>query len=166
MNAVLVLNQNYEAISVCSVHRAFILLYLNKAELVDVVEGAYIRSPNKDYEKPSIIRLAKYVKVPYQKVSLTRTNIFRRDGNVCAYCGSSRNLTIDHIIPKSRGGKDCWENLVTACSFCNSKKGNLTLEESGLTLNKKPYRPSHIVFLRETSGNSIYECWKPYLFMA
>lgn len=163
-HSVLVLNQNYEAISVCTVRRAFLLVFMKKAELIDALEGEYIRSSLDLFEVPSIIRLKNYVKVPHRKVSLTRANIFRRDGERCVYCGTTKDLTIDHVIPRSKGGNDSWENLVTACHACNSKKGNRTPEEAGMNLLQKPFKPSYIFFMREFNGK-IRETWKPYLFL-
>jgi 5-methylcytosine-specific restriction endonuclease McrA len=163
-HSVLVLNQNYEAISVCTVRRAFLLVFLKKAELIDAFEGEYFRSILSNNEIPSIIRLKNYVKVPHRKVSLSRANIFKRDNEQCVYCGTHKDLTIDHVIPRSKGGIDSWENLVTACHTCNSKKGNRTPEEAGMTMLIKPFKPSHIFFMREFNGK-IRESWKPYLFL-
>lgn len=163
-HSVLVLNQNYEAISICTVRRAFLLIFLKKAELIDTLEGEYIRSSLNLFEVPSIIRLKNYVKVPHRKVALSRVNIFRRDGESCVYCGTHKDLTIDHVIPRSKGGIDSWENLVTACHSCNSKKGNRTPEEAGMTMLQKPFKPSYIFFMREFNGK-IRETWKPYLFL-
>ncbi len=163
-HSVLVLNQNYEAISVCTVRRAFLLVFLKKAELIDALEGEYIRSSLNLFEVPSIIRLKNYVKVPHRKVALSRSNIFKRDGERCVYCGTTKNLTLDHVIPRSKGGTDSWENLVTACHSCNSKKGNRTPEEAGMTLLQKPFKPSYIFFMREFNGK-IRETWKPYLYL-
>ncbi len=163
-HSVLVLNQNYEAISICTVRRAFLLVFLKKAELIDALEGEYIRSSLNLYEIPSIIRLKNYVKVPHRKVALSRVNIFRRDGERCVYCGTTKNLTLDHVIPRSKGGVDSWENLVTACHSCNSKKGNRTPEEAGMPLLQKPFKPSYIFFMREFNGK-IRETWKPYLYL-
>jgi len=163
-HSVLVLNQNYEAISVCTVRRAFLLVFLKKAELIDALEGEYFRSILSNNEIPSIIRLKNYVKVPHRKVSLSRANIFKRDNEQCVYCGTHKDLTIDHVIPRSKGGIDSWENLVTACHTCNSKKGNRTPEEAGMTMLIKPFKPSHIFFMREFNGK-IRESWKPYLFL-
>lgn len=162
--AVLVLNQNYEAISICSAKRAFLLVFLKKAELIDIVEGQYIRSSMAAYEMPSIIRLKYYVNIPYKKVSMTRSNIFKRDGYACIYCGTTKDLTIDHVLPRSRGGKDTWENLVTACHSCNSKKGNRTPEEADMPLLRKPFKPTHLYFLKIFEAE-IRDSWKPYLFV-
>jgi len=113
---------------------------------------------------PSVVRLQRYVHLPYQGVVLTRQNIFRRDGFKCQYCGTSKDLTIDHVIPKSKRGRSTWKNMVTACKSCNSRKGDYFLEESGLLLRKKPYKPSFILFLKQHSG-AVDEAWQPFLEM-
>lgn len=161
---VLVLNQGYEPISICSVKKALLLLLLDKAELVEARNGSVIRTVQRVYPFPSVIRLQSYIRVPYKKVELSRRNILRRDGFACQYCGTrSAPLTIDHVIPRSRGGTDTWENLVTACIPCNNRKGNRTPEEAGMRLRSIPRKPNHIIFLRNFSG-SIEEEWRPYLF--
>ncbi len=162
---VLVLNQDYSALTVCSVERAIVLVLLRKAEVVAVRPGRFVRSPSVQLPWPSVVRLKWYVRVPYKHIMLNRRNILRRDGYRCQYCGSRENLTVDHIIPRSRGGRDTWENLVTACTRCNNRKGNRTPEEAGMRLRSRPFRPSHIMFIREFVG-TIDDAWKPYLFMA
>lgn len=103
--------------------------------------------------------------MPYKKVFLTRKNVLRRDSFRCAYCGrGDLPLTVDHIIPKARGGQDTWENLVCACTVCNNKKGDRTLEESGFQLLVKPFVPSHIMFIKNFVSK-LDENWKPYLFV-
>jgi 5-methylcytosine-specific restriction endonuclease McrA len=120
---VLVLNQSYEPVTVCSSQKAMTMLFLTKAEMVATNDGKVVRTINKSYPLPSVIRLSKYIRVPYKRIVLTRRNILRRDNNQCQYCGSKKNpLTIDHIIPKSRGGEDSWENLVAACVKCKQQK--------------------------------------------
>lgn len=159
---VLVLNQDFRAITLCSMERAFILVFMRKAELVSDVAGEALRTTTKSFAKPSIIRLSKYIHVPYKNVELTRHNIFKRDGNCCAYCGSKQNLTIDHVMPKSRGGKSNWSNLVAACSRCNSKKGYFTPVEAGMPLRVVPHKPTFVNFLRKTFRGS-KDDWMEYL---
>ena len=161
---VLVLNQDYQALSICSVERAFVLVYLRKAEMVHHNALYSLNTVSQSFLMPTIIRLYSYVRVPYKKVSLTRTNIFRRDNNRCQYCGSHLQLTLDHVMPRSRGGKDTLENLTTACQPCNTRKGDMTPEEAGLTLNRNPFRPSYIMYLRDFSGK-VHEEWRPFLLM-
>lgn len=163
--SVLVLNQNYQAIGVCSTERAFILILLEKAEMLSHNPTKKLRSVNKEFYFPSIIRLYQYVHFPYKKVNLSRHNVFKRDSHSCVYCGSKDALTIDHVVPRSNGGRDAWENLVTACQKCNSRKGSMTPEEAGLELGYLPFRPSFVMFLSKFSGQ-IREDWKPYLYMS
>ncbi|MCX7879805.1 MAG: HNH endonuclease [Ignavibacteria bacterium] len=139
---------------------------MTKAELVATKNGLKIRSVNRNFPIPSIIRILRYIKIPYKRIELSRKNILRRDGNRCQYCGThSTNLTVDHVIPKSRGGTDSWDNLVAACISCNNKKGNRSPEEAGMKLIAKPRKPNHIVFIINFVGSSIEEDWKPYLFL-
>jgi len=162
---VLILNGNYEPLAICNVPKAIILLYLYKAELVSAFEGKAVHSVNAAIPFPSVIRLSNYVRVPFKKVILSRKNILRRDGHRCQYCGSSSgSLTVDHIMPRSRGGEDSWENLVSACLRCNNRKGSHTPDEAEMPLMKRPIRPNHVTFLRQYAGK-IGKDWEPYLFM-
>ncbi|TAL68837.1 MAG: HNH endonuclease [Bacteroidetes bacterium] len=162
---VLILNQSYEPVSVCSAKKAIILIFLTKAEIVAKRDGKVVRSINYSMPFPSVIRLARYIKVPFKKIELSRRNILKRDGFRCQYCGTkSHELTIDHIIPKSRGGSDSWDNLVSACKSCNNKKADRTPEEAGIHLIKRPRRPHHILFITQYMGK-VDENWKPFLFM-
>lgn len=162
---VLVLNQDYQAISLCEPERALVLVMLKKAEMVTDVPERRFRSIQSEFRFPSIIRLFTYVQLPFKKVSLSRQNVFKRDGNRCVYCGSRDKLTVDHVVPRAQGGRTVWNNLVTACYKCNSRKGDLTPEEAGMDMPFKPFRPSFIMFLSQFSG-SVNEDWKPYLLMA
>ena len=159
---VLVLNQDYSPITVCTVYRAFLLTYLDKAELVNQSPNKVIRSVTKSYPWPSVIRIKNYVNIPYKGVVLTRHNIFKRDKHSCQYCGTKKDLTIDHIIPKSKGGRSTWTNLVTACKRCNTKKGDYSLDQVGMNLRSQPIKPSYIMFLRE-SYHDLQNEWLPYL---
>lgn len=159
------LNQNYEAMSICNVQRAVILLYLGKAELVAAKDSKKLHSIRRAIPFPTIVRLLIYIRVPYKKIVLSRKNILRRDLYKCQYCQRSDvPLTIDHIIPKSKGGDDTWENLITACVHCNNKKGDRSPEDAKMTIHKKPTKPSHITFMKHFVGK-IDEEWKPFLFM-
>ena len=159
---VLVLNQDLRPVAVCSVYRAFLLIFLEKAQLISAVKNKQLRTVNKAFPMPSIIQLTKYVSIPYRGVVLTRQNVFKRDGYKCQYCGSMENLTLDHVFPKSRGGASSWDNLVTACKGCNSKKGDYTPEEIAMTLFQYPFKPSFVMFLRELS-DELYHDWIPFL---
>jgi len=141
-------------------------MVLGKAEMVVDKKDKAIRSVSDNFPWPSIIKLNSYIKVPYKKIILTRKNILRRDGHKCAYCGrGDLTLTIDHIIPRARGGEDSWDNLVAACLHCNNKKGNKTPEEAGIKLRVKPYTPNHIMFIRNSVAR-MDETWKSYLFQS
>jgi 5-methylcytosine-specific restriction endonuclease McrA len=161
---VLVLNQDYQPISVCSVQRSVKLVFLEKAELLHDDPDKVIRTVDEEYSYPSVIRLRRYIRLPYAKIVLSRRNIMKRDRSTCQYCGTKSDLTLDHVVPKSRGGADSWENLVTACNKCNVEKGNRTPEEARMPLKIKPYRPVHITFFQNLL-NGIQDHWKPYLYM-
>ncbi len=160
---VLVLNANFEPINICDLRRAFGLILTDKAILVSNGRG-YIYSVNQKFPIPSVIRLQKMIRRPRARVHLTRQEVFRRDHFTCQYCGKqATTLTIDHVIPKRLGGDFSWENLVTACSACNHKKGGRTLQESGMKLLRIPKSPP---------GNAIYifarniqaeQTWLPFL---
>lgn len=162
---VLVLNQDYRAITITNVQRAIVLVLLQKAELVVAEDNRFVHSPTTSVPWPSIVRLKRYVHVPYKRIMLTRRNVFRRDQDRCQYCGVRDKLTIDHVVPKSRGGRDTWENLVAACVPCNNRKGNRTPEEAGFTLSRTPFRPSYVMYIRDFVG-SMDDTWKPYLFLS
>jgi len=155
---VLVLNQNYEPLNVCHVHRAIVLIYQAKAEMLEDGQG-YIHTFSRSFPIPSVIRLPYMVKRPTRiDRKLTRMEIFNRDGHTCQYCGKqTRGLTLDHVMPRSRGGQHTWENVVAACVNCNRKKAGHTPEEANMKLRHKPapphmsrysYIPSHVLELR------------------
>ncbi len=160
---VLILNQDYQPLSVCDVRKSMLLLLLEKAEMLHDLPSKKVRTIRMEFEYPSVIRLRRYARIPFKTIVLSRKNILKRDNNRCLYCGSREKLTIDHVIPKSRGGDDSWENLVSACTGCNHRKGNRTPREASMTLLGKPFRPNHIIYLRDFYGN-IHESWKPYLY--
>ncbi|MGF1533436.1 MAG: HNH endonuclease [Bernardetiaceae bacterium] len=159
---VLVLNTDFRALSVCSVSKAFVLVYLNKAEIINAVQGHSLRSVDRQFPMPSVIRLLRYVSMPYRGVMLSRQNIFKRDGYECLYCGAKTNLTLDHVVPRSKGGRTSWTNLVTACQSCNSEKGDRTPEEANMPLPYEPFRPSFVMFLKEFSRIG-EESWQDFL---
>ena len=139
---VLVLNQNYEPLNICHMRRAIVLVYQNKAEMLEDGLG-FIHTANRDFPIPSVIRLPYLVKRPFHvERRLTRTEVFNRDRYTCQYCGKqTRQLTIDHVIPRYRGGQQTWENVVSACPACNRKKAGRTPEEAGMRLKNKPGPP-------------------------
>jgi 5-methylcytosine-specific restriction endonuclease McrA len=162
---VLVLNQSYEPLSVCTVRRAVVLLFLGKAEMIVPLDHQYLRSVHTIFPVPSIVRLLLHKKVPVKKIILSRKNVLMRDNFQCQYCGRKNvPLTVDHVIPRDRGGEINWENLVCACVKCNNKKGNRSPEEADMTLFKNPRKPNHITFLR-FFVETVNDDWKPYLFI-
>ncbi len=163
--SVLVLNQNYVPISICSARKAVILLLLNKAQMIERYEDT-IHSARQAMPYPSVIRLNRYIRRPYQTVSLNRKNIVKRDRNRCQYCGKNHQpMTIDHIIPRSQGGRDTWENLASACFRCNHKKGDRTPEQAGMKLLRKPTRPTHLFYLQYLANGHPHPTWQDYLFL-
>lgn len=163
--SVLVLNQDYQAIGICSAERAFVLVLLRKAEMLTHHPQRNLHSIRQDFHMPSIIRLNRFVSLPFKRVNLSRHNVFKRDRNRCVYCGSREDLTIDHVLPRSLGGRDSWDNLVTACQRCNARKGSMTPEQAGMALRHPPFRPSFVMFLSNFAGE-VLEDWKPYLYMS
>lgn len=162
MNSVLVLNQDFTPLTVCSVQRAFMLMFLQKADLISDIKEKKLRSISHSFPFPSVIKVKYYISIPYKGVVMSRHNIFKRDGGKCQYCGTSHELTIDHVVPRSKGGKSTWTNLVTACKKCNSRKSDFSLEKVGMKLNKTPTKPSYITFLKMNKG-AFRDDWTPFL---
>jgi 5-methylcytosine-specific restriction endonuclease McrA len=162
--AVLVLNSNYAPLHVCTTKRAICLYYLDKAEILESYEEA-AHSPSTTLSLPSVVKLNKIVHYNSMSVILNRRNIIQRDHHTCQYCGkSSGPVTVDHIIPKERGGLDSWENLTTACPSCNLIKGNRTPGEAGMQLKRQPVRPNRIHYFQQIVRHQQIG-WRPYLFM-
>jgi 5-methylcytosine-specific restriction endonuclease McrA len=161
---VLVLNTAYEAVGLTSIRRAINLLLKEKAESL-INKNREIRGGNLRIPVPSVIRLKYYIKPIFREAYPTKRNIFIRDRFRCQYCGSTKDLTVDHIIPKVRGGKDTWTNLVCACKKCNNQKGNRTPEEAGMRLLSKPRKPSYLE-LMILSRREIPEEWKGFLYFS
>jgi len=161
---VLVLNQDFTAFTICSVPKAFLLVFMNKAEMISEDGRVHLRTVSRSFPMPSIIRLNRYVTKPFRQggVVLNRQNVFKRDNHKCQYCASPKDLTLDHVQPKSRGGKTSWDNLVTACKSCNGRKGDFTPDEAGMFLVSKPFKPSFVMFLRDFSER-VSEDWMLYL---
>ncbi|HEY92782.1 MAG TPA: HNH endonuclease [Dehalococcoidia bacterium] len=138
---VLVLNQNYEPLNICRARRAIVLLYHGKAEILENGSG-FIHSANDVFLLPSVIRLAYMIKRPRHERKLTRLEVFNRDQYTCQYCGKEiRQLTLDHVIPRHRGGEHTWENVVSACVPCNRHKAGRTPEQAGMRLIHQPNPP-------------------------
>lgn len=160
-NKVLVLNASYEPLNVCNWRRAVVLVFKGKAEQVE--HNGKVIYPN--FHIPTVIRLRKYITVPYKEIPLTRKNLMYRDHYSCQYCGiKSTNLTIDHVTPRSKGGADTWDNVVACCQRCNVKKGNRTPKEAGTKLLKQPRIPvGHLYFEIRRLATSDFPDWKKYI---
>ena len=193
--SVLVLNRFYMAVHVVAVRRAMVLLYRDLAEVIAVEDGQYfnydfeawrelsefvsaddedpdesewIRSVNFSIQVPRVIRLNFYDKIPKLTLRFNRRNLFARDQNTCQYCGHVfplSQLSFDHVIPRSRGGKTTWENVVCCCLKCNGRKGDRKPEEVGLKLIRKPVRPQQNPLLKVKLDNPKYEIWKTFIKM-
>ena len=159
----LVLDSSYIPRSIVSSARAFVIVYKGNAEVVEN-HPVHFKMVDDDLliNKPSIIRIPKYVKNDKHKLPPSRQNIFKRDGYQCVYCGDreKKKLTIDHVVPQSKGGKNTWTNLVTACNSCNHAKADMSLQEFGVPI-EEPRKPHYLMLMK--SLNYIYEGWKPYL---
>jgi 5-methylcytosine-specific restriction endonuclease McrA len=164
---VLVLNQNYEPLNVCNIPRAFRLVFGLKAEVLEY-DHTEVRTVTEVYRAPSVIRLQHHVRRPRPRVKLTRREIFARDRHTCQYCGrQSNDLTLDHIVPRHRGGSHTWENLVAACKNCNHRKGGKTLEETHFRLVRSPFEPRSDLYSLFTPylSDERNETWRSYLFL-
>ncbi|GGZ28314.1 HNH endonuclease [Echinicola pacifica] len=159
---VLVLNLDHTPIAVVNVQKAMVLTYLEKVSVLADYAMHSIRTVDREYKYPAVLRLDEYKSVPYRGVMLNRTNLFRRDNNECQYCGSPKQLTIDHVVPRSKGGPTTWTNLITACHRCNVQKGDKRPEEVGMLLSRKPFRPSLSYFLADYAERNASE-WIPFL---
>ena len=163
MQQVLVLNASYEPLNVCSVRRAHVLVFKGKAEVLEDLPRP-LRSASDTFQWPHVIRLVQYVRVPRAvKRKISRRALFARDGWRCVYCGtSSGRLTLDHVVPRSRGGDSVWENVVTSCAPCNHRKGDRLLEETSMTLRTPPRPPTPVLFIR-LAADHVPDTWRQYL---
>ena len=166
MNPVLVLNATYEPLNVVSVRRAVLLLLKEKAEIVEATE-AWLHSEQLALPVPLVIRLVYYVRIPRRfSLPVSRRTVMARDNYTCQYCGtrlSRAQLTIDHVLPRSRGGESRWENVVAACGPCNRRKGNRTPEEAGMPVHRQPRRPRYLA-LTLLEGARAPQVWNKYMY--
>jgi len=188
---VLVLNRLYTAVRIVSARRAFVMLFKDAAEVIAVESGQYlnydfstwteiselqkefeptayswVRTPRLEIAVPKIIRLFGYDRLPRQQVKLNRRNIYARDTNRCQYCGkhfATKELTIDHIVPRVQGGEHTWVNLVCACVRCNTRKGGRTPSQAHMRLIRKPIRPRRNPAITLRLGIDKYQSWKAFL---
>ncbi|MCD6726299.1 MAG: HNH endonuclease [Solirubrobacteraceae bacterium] len=163
MGRVLVLNATYEPVHVCSVRRAAVLLLKEKAEIVE--HGSWeLRSEHTQLPRPVVIRLVTFVRVPRdpRRRRITRRAVFARDGWSCQYCGSRSSLTVDHVIPRSKGGDSSWENIVASCAPCNRRKADRLPAQVGMHPRRAPRLPSPNVFIAVATP-TIPAAWRPWL---
>ncbi len=167
MEQVLLLNLSYEPLKVIDWKKAITLLCLGKVEVLEEY-GRDIHSVSVTIRLPSVVRLLSLVKRPKRPVRFSRQNIYARDRHRCQYCGQrypTEELTYDHVLPRSRGGKTEWKNIVTCCVTCNRKKGGKTPEEARMRLIRKPSRPTWVPAVRFTIGfKEIPTAWRDYLY--
>jgi 5-methylcytosine-specific restriction endonuclease McrA len=161
---VLVLNASYEPLQLVRLERAIKLIYLAKAEIVEATSGQ-VRAWLTEIARPSVIRLLRYVKLPHRKPPCTRRSVLLRDGYTCQYCGAQPGhhlLTLDHVIPRTQGGRTSWENLVTACRSCNHTKGGRTPQAAHMTLRSTPSQPNWLTMLMATLAR--HPDWQMYAY--
>ena len=163
VHQVLVLNASFEPLNVCSLRRAHVLVFKGKAEVVEELDRPLCSAAAR-FPWPHVIRLLSYVRVPrIVQRKISRRALFARDGWRCVYCGSAGGrLTLDHVIPRSRGGGSDWENVVTSCAPCNLRKGNRLLHEVQMELSHPPRPPAPVLFIR-LAAPKIPARWEQYL---
>jgi 5-methylcytosine-specific restriction endonuclease McrA len=186
-SSVLVLNRHYMPVNITTVRRAFVLLYQGTAKAIDkqfqtfdfeswaalsqelhAGDGDFVKTVSSAIRVPRVIILQVYDRLPHLHVRFSRQNIYLRDKNTCQYCGHRlprSELNLDHVIPRSRGGRTTWENIVCSCINCNLQKGGRTPHEAGLSLLRRPARPRWSPFERG-EGRHTYEDWRPFLNLA
>ena len=161
---VLLLNQNYHPLLICTAKRAISLAFLGKVKIVENYKES-VKSPSLTMYLPSVVKLDRFIQVKDNKIVLSRRNILKRDEHQCQYClRKSIPMTIDHIIPKEKKGPDSWENLVACCHNCNRRKSNRTPEGAEMKLIRKPKQPNRIHYIRQFVKRD-QSNWKPYLYM-
>lgn len=162
----LVLNYSYEPLQFCSARHAITMIFGGRAEELECA-GYTIRTPSTQFQLPTVIRVLYMVRHNRKKgLSFSKKNILRRDNYTCQYCGTSNHpLTVDHVVPKSRGGKTNWTNIVVACKTCNLKKGDRTPLEMDMKLRQSPQKPDFqfIPFVIPTGPDSHVEIWEKYI---
>jgi 5-methylcytosine-specific restriction endonuclease McrA len=187
---VLVLNRLWQAVNICTARRALTLLFEGHAQVVlDAQDGSFqtysfgqwqdfstqqphpesIRTISFKIRVPRVILLVVFDRLPKKEVKFTRHNIFERDNNTCQYCGNvfdRKDLNLDHVIPRDRGGPTTWENIVCSCIPCNTRKANHTPQEAGLHLVRKPKRPKWRPFVQVNLGLHQHDSWKHFLDLA
>ena len=189
---VLVLNRLWQAVNIVGARRAFAILFQDHAKVIHSSEGDFqvlnssewieysiaqpkskwrdtVHTVNLNIRIPKILLLNYYDRLPMKEMKFTRQNLFDRDAYTCQYCGcifSHRNLNLDHVIPRDRGGRTSWENIVTSCHRCNTRKGNRYPHEAGMRLRRKPFRPKFRPFINFVLGSDIDQSWATFLHLA
>jgi 5-methylcytosine-specific restriction endonuclease McrA len=164
---VLVLNASYEPINVCTVRRAAVLILKNRAEILEQGDWA-LHAESFTLARPVVIRLLAYVRIPRDahRRKITRRAVFARDRWTCQYCGHERgNLTVDHVVPRSKGGKSTWDNIVTCCAPCNRRKGDRLPGQANMVPARRPKAPSATIFIHVATP-TIPDAWEQYLVAA
>src|SRR3954471_622248 len=159
---VLVLNATYEPLNICSVRRACVLLLKEKAEIIETLDRS-IRSATATFPYPAVIRLVTYVRSPrFYARKITRRAVFARDGYRCQYCGGGGRLTVDHVVPRSRGGGSSWDNMVASCAPCNLRKADHLPHEVGMLPRTRPRPPAPSLFIT-LAAPELHPTWELYL---
>ncbi len=162
--AVLVLNKNYEPLHICTARRAVVLVDRGKAEVLELDEAAQIHTTARSFLVPSVIRLVYLIRRPRPHRRLTRREIFMRDRHTCQYCGKeASDLTLDHVVPRVRGGRHTWENLVSACRQCNHRKGCRTPDEARMHLLKEPVTPRSTPYYIVQHYIEVQVAWRKFI---
>lgn len=162
---VLVLNSDYEPLNVCNTRRAMALMFLGKVDVLHH-DCRVVRSVSETHRVPSVVRLKSHVRRPSPQIRLSRRSILARDNYTCQYCGQKGGeLTVDHVLPRRLGGPNTWDNLVCCCRVCNTRKGDKTLQQLGLTLRSQPRKPKYVPFISLTKfvSGTRNEVWRDYL---
>jgi 5-methylcytosine-specific restriction endonuclease McrA len=165
MSATLLLNATFEPMKVISWQRAVTLVFLGKVDVVEAYDDA-ITSVSASLPMPSVVRLRRYARQE-RRVKFSRTNVYRRDGFSCQYCGAKpgvHELTLDHVVPRARGGRTEWTNIVTCCVPCNARKADRTPEQARMSLPRPPARPEHMPAV--SLSEAAHESWHGYLCVA
>jgi 5-methylcytosine-specific restriction endonuclease McrA len=166
MDRTLLLNQSYEPIAAISWKRAICLVVLGKVETIEEYDW-HIRSVKTSFRMPAVIRLIDPLRRHKKRIKFSKQNVFARDRWKCQYCGQKKSvdeLTQDHIVPRSRGGKTCWENIVTACKTCNATKADRTPQESGMRPLTLPQKPDWVPVFATRLTQTIPDIWRSYCF--
>lgn len=162
--SVLKLDSSFKPIEVISWEEAIVLTWLKKAWAVEYTD-IWVHSAKKAFQIPSVIVLFRYIDEKLFSLPCTRKNVLTRDENQCQYCGihfREAELTIDHVIPRSKGGSNTWDNVVTACKSCNQRKSNFLVENSPVSLMRKPMKPSYRSIIKKRIGKANWK-WEEYL---